>query len=106
MPFKFSVGPWNVSSGADVYGPATRSEIPMEEKIRKFKELGFEPVPAKQVKSVAIAECALHLECKVIYVCEMRESKLDPIIARDMYINREYHTLYFGEIVRCSVDKK
>ena len=40
MPFKFSVGPWNVSSGADVYGPATRSEIPMEEKIRKFKELG------------------------------------------------------------------
>ena len=74
--------------------------------VNKFKELGFEPVPAKQVKSVAIAECALHLECKVIYVCEMRESKLDPIIARDMYINREYHTLYFGEIVRCSVGKK
>lgn len=44
MPFKFSVGPWNVSSGADVYGPATRSEIPMEEKIRKFKELGFDAV--------------------------------------------------------------
>ncbi len=44
MPFKFSVGPWNVSSGADVYGPATRREIPMEEKIRKFKELGFDAV--------------------------------------------------------------
>ncbi len=26
--FKFSVGPWNVHSGADSYGPATRDEIP------------------------------------------------------------------------------
>ena len=73
--------------------------------VDKFKELGFAPVPAKQIKSVSIAECTLHLECKVIYVCEMRESKLDPIIAHDMYINREDHTLYFGEVFRCSVDK-
>ena len=29
--FKFSVGPWNVHSGADAYGPATREEIPFEE---------------------------------------------------------------------------
>lgn len=42
--FKFSVGPWNVASGADVYGPATRAEIPLEEKIKKFKELGFDAV--------------------------------------------------------------
>ena len=25
--FKFSAGPWNVHSGADAYGPATRNEI-------------------------------------------------------------------------------
>ena len=31
--FKFSVGPWNVHSGMDAYGPATRDEIPFEEKI-------------------------------------------------------------------------
>ena len=42
--FKFSVGPWNVASGADVYGPATRKEIPMEEKIKMFAELGFDAV--------------------------------------------------------------
>lgn len=42
--FRFSVGPWNVASGADVYGPATRAEIPLEEKIKKFKELGFDAV--------------------------------------------------------------
>ena len=43
--FKFSVGPWNVASGADVYGPATRKEIPLEEKIAMFAKLGFDAVP-------------------------------------------------------------
>ena len=42
--FKFSVGPWNVHAGADSYGPATRAEIPFEEKIKKFKELGFSAI--------------------------------------------------------------
>ena len=42
--FRFSVGPWNVHSGADSYGPATRAEIPMEEKLRRFAEIGFSAV--------------------------------------------------------------
>ena len=42
--FKFSAGPWNVHSGADSYGPATRSEIAFEDKVRKFAELGFSAV--------------------------------------------------------------
>lgn len=42
--FKFSVGPWNVHSGADSYGPAVRREIPFEEKIAKFAELGFSAI--------------------------------------------------------------
>ncbi len=42
--FKFSVGPWNVHTGADSYGPATRADIPLEEKIKKFSEMGFSAV--------------------------------------------------------------
>ena len=42
--FKFSVGPWNVHAGADSYGPATRKEIPLEEKFKRFKEIGFDAV--------------------------------------------------------------
>lgn len=42
--FKFSVGPWNVHSGADSYGPATRQEIPFEEKLKKFAEMGFSAI--------------------------------------------------------------
>ena len=42
--FKFSVGPWNVSEGADVYGPNVRGSFTLEEKIKKFAELGFDAV--------------------------------------------------------------
>jgi len=42
--FRFSVGPWNVANGIDVYGLATREEISMEDKIKKFAEMGFSAV--------------------------------------------------------------
>ncbi len=42
--FRFSVGPWNVHSGADAYGPATRKEIDRDEKIKRFAEMGFEAI--------------------------------------------------------------
>jgi xylose isomerase len=42
--FKFSVGPWNVHTGADSYGPATRNEIQFEDKIKEFARLGFSAV--------------------------------------------------------------
>ena len=42
--FKFSVGPWNVHEGADAYGPATRDTISFEDKIKKFKEIGFDAI--------------------------------------------------------------
>lgn len=35
--FKFSVGPWNVHSGADSYGPATRAEIDFDTKLARGK---------------------------------------------------------------------
>lgn len=42
--FKFSVGPWNVHTGADSYGPETRQAIDLETKFAKFHELGFDAV--------------------------------------------------------------
>ena len=42
--FKYSVGPQNVHEGADAYGPATRETIPFEEKIKTFKEMGFDAI--------------------------------------------------------------
>ncbi len=42
--FKYSVGPWNVAEGADVYGPPVRSTISFEQKVAAFKKLGFDAV--------------------------------------------------------------
>ncbi|OPH46726.1 xylose isomerase [Paenibacillus ferrarius] len=42
--FKFSVGPWNVHDGADTYGPAVRTTISFEDKIKKFAEMGFSAI--------------------------------------------------------------
>ena len=42
--FKFSVGPWNVHTGADSYGPETRKAIDLETKFAMFRELGFDAV--------------------------------------------------------------
>ena len=42
--FKFTVGPWNVHTGADSYGPETRNAIDLETKFAKFAELGFSAV--------------------------------------------------------------
>lgn len=42
--FRFSVGPWNVHTGADSYGPGTRAEISLDAKLARFAELGFSAV--------------------------------------------------------------
>ena len=42
--FRFSAGPWNVHPGADAFGPTVREAIPFEEKVRRYKELGFSAV--------------------------------------------------------------
>ena len=42
--YRFSFGPWNIHSGADVFGPAVRKEFSFREKIKFYKKLGFEGV--------------------------------------------------------------
>ena len=42
--FKFSTGPWNIHSGADPFGPTVRPERTFLEKLKTFKELGFDYV--------------------------------------------------------------
>jgi len=42
--FRFSAGPWNVHEGADAFGPDVRKNIPFEEKVKKFSEIGLDGV--------------------------------------------------------------
>ncbi|HWE04625.1 MAG TPA: TIM barrel protein [Tepidisphaeraceae bacterium] len=42
--FKFSAGPWNIHTGADPFGPTVRPERSFIEKLKAFKDLGFDYV--------------------------------------------------------------
>ena len=42
--YRFSFGPWNISTGADPFGPPVRKEVPTAKKFREYKQLGFDYV--------------------------------------------------------------
>lgn len=42
--YRFSFGPWNISEGADPFGPEVRSPHSLEEKLDWYRPLGFEGV--------------------------------------------------------------
>ena len=42
--YRFSFGPWNISEGADPFGPDARKAFPHEEKFALYRPLGFEGV--------------------------------------------------------------
>jgi len=42
--FRFSFGPWNIHTGADPFGPSVRADIPFAQKLKYYKELGFDGV--------------------------------------------------------------
>lgn len=66
----------------------------------KFKECSLELFPGQKVHTPVINTPGINFECKIIY-----KSKLDPDNLIDsykhLYPNRDYHTLYYGEIVYC-----
>src|SRR5215211_5648851 len=42
--YRFTFGPWNISQGADPFGPTVREEVAFAAKIREYKKLGFDGV--------------------------------------------------------------
>ena len=42
--YRFSFGPWNISEGADPFGPEVRTPYPIAEKLTWYRSLGFEGV--------------------------------------------------------------
>ncbi len=42
--YRFSFGPWNISEGADPFGPTVRPTISFAEKLGAYKRLGFDAV--------------------------------------------------------------
>jgi len=66
----------------------------------KFSECGLQEKSALTVDSPIIDIPGIHYECKIIFKSPMDPALLDPDFA-GLYPAKDYHTLYFGEILAC-----
>lgn len=64
----------------------------------KFKECNLSIKQAKNIESPIIDIPGVHYECKIVYKSAMDSSFLDSDLEK-LYPQKDYHTLYFGEIL-------
>ena len=67
----------------------------------KFGELHLHPKRARHIDAYVLAECGLVLECRVILAADMTKEGLDSALLNEMYAHKDFHTLYFAEILDC-----
>jgi flavin reductase (DIM6/NTAB) family NADH-FMN oxidoreductase RutF len=66
----------------------------------KFKECKLQTMTSQTVNSPVIDIPGVHYECKIIYKSPMDSSLFDEKLDK-LYPAKDYHTLYFGEILAC-----
>ena len=69
--------------------------------VNKFDGHGLTAVPAQEVSAPIVGECGIHFECKTLLTQDMTPDRMDPSIANNTYKAGDFHTMFFGEIVRC-----
>jgi flavin reductase (DIM6/NTAB) family NADH-FMN oxidoreductase RutF len=67
----------------------------------KFKMCNLETADGRKVASPSIKAPGIHYECKIVCKSAMNEDHLDKNIDKSLYPQKDYHTLYFGEILAC-----
>lgn len=67
----------------------------------KFKEMGFTAVKGETVDAPYIKETPVHFECKVVYKDEMEEGRLSEPLQGQMYPNKDWHVIYYGQVTGC-----
>ena len=67
----------------------------------KFALAGIRAIDALGVPGAVIAQCALHIECKIRLVTEMDFTRMSDETKTRFYGDNDAHTLYFGEVVAC-----
>jgi flavin reductase (DIM6/NTAB) family NADH-FMN oxidoreductase RutF len=69
--------------------------------VDKFKLSNLETARSRRVASPIIRTRGRHYECKIIYKSAMDPAHLDKDYDSSLYPKKDYHTLYFGEILAC-----
>jgi flavin reductase (DIM6/NTAB) family NADH-FMN oxidoreductase RutF len=69
--------------------------------VDKFKMCKLETIKGSKVVSPIIKTPGEHYECKIVYKSAMNPAYLDKNYDTSLYPLKDYHTLYFGEILAC-----
>jgi len=69
--------------------------------VNKFKMCNLETADGRTVASPIIKVPGIHYECKIVYKSAMNPVHLDKSYDKALYPQKDYHTLYFGEILAC-----
>ncbi len=69
--------------------------------VDKFKELNLKIQDGQTVNTPIISDCDTHLECKIIYKQALDPSGFNDYIANIYGEQKDYHVLYYGEILTC-----
>ena len=68
--------------------------------VDKFAECRLQTQAGRQTASPIVRVPGVHFECRIVYKSPIDPAQLDPEFA-PLYPERDYHTLYFGEILAC-----
>jgi len=68
--------------------------------VDKFTACKLATGPAQQVSAPVLAIPGYHYECRRLYKSALDPQLMDQDLAY-LYPKKDYHTLYFGEIVAC-----
>ena len=69
--------------------------------VNKFDGHGLTAVKAQTVNAPIVAQCGLHIECKTLMVQEMSGDQMAASVLDGCYPKRDFHYMFFGEIVDC-----
>ena len=71
--------------------------------VDKFKECKLTAKPAKSVTAPIIGEAYLHYECRIIAESDLTDEHMAKELLNNWYATKDFHTLYFGEIIECYI---
>ena len=91
----------SIATKADAKGKLEFAGTHSGRGLDKFKAGKISKVPGKLVDVSVIEDADIIYECKIVY-----KHKIDPkVLAEDVkatsYIDGDYHTIYYGEILAC-----
>ena len=68
--------------------------------VDKFEACGLTAAPALAIAGHVVAQCPIHIECRVTHTQALDPATLDPAILKRAYPARDFHKLFFAQIVK------